>query len=173
MLNSNLELDYSNADPSIQDLNTFLQMALEKLFPAFDGIIFENGIKKIPLLSSKIGTGTVSDSTNLIVNSGSNGSAAFYTKEKIDLSKFTKLYIQCTNANGSYGIAGWYGIGNAVPASYQQSELISFEAILGSETTKVLDISNCNDSYYLIFETSMSSGESPKRHIEFTRIWLE
>ena len=35
-VNSNLTLDYSNARSDVQDLNTFLQMALDKLFPLFN-----------------------------------------------------------------------------------------------------------------------------------------
>lgn len=41
-VNSNLSLDYSNVSSDVQDLNTFLQKALEKLFPQTKVFPFSN-----------------------------------------------------------------------------------------------------------------------------------
>ena len=112
IINNNLTLDYSNAKANVQDLNTFLQMTLDKLFPK-NYVIYDNGVLSEPLTAigvrsqSMYSAGKSQGSPSVTYNPSNISIAcvpgyagSVFTEKAIDLTNFSKLTVEFERTSG-------------------------------------------------------------------------
>lgn len=161
MLSSNLELDYSQASSEVQDLNTFLQLVLEKLFPKAFYIV---GGDSALATFSELKYGVVSNSEKVISNSSIILKVCSSTNERglygictdyIDVTNYSKLEIQfeysyVTGAltTRSFGVALAESSYNSQDSDGNIIQFNNLQAQVNNTDQKVtLDLSNVTGQY--------------------------
>ena len=177
-------MNFSNASSDVQDLNTFLQKALNKLFPNIIyiynfGVLGSNTLVFDKSLDPTWSQGTYSLNSNYVriqVN-GTYISVTMHTINKVDLSNFKKLYVNLKDiycnlaAERSVDIVA-FGISTNIS---DRSTWINLGEV-HANTNKVTgileyDISNYNGEYY-IYAYVLSGSTSQVAYADIYQIYL-
>lgn len=164
-LNRDLTLDYSNANGEVQDLHTFLQMALEKLFPKAKYLI-QNGIAT-NLFSTNAATSSmnVSAGTGYIrMQSSGDGMCCFTTPISTNNYSTLKVRLKSTTNNSNFiGVSTNTEIGSSSVANY----VINPKAVETTNITTIsINVSDLQGEYY--FKAYQYNGA-----FDLYDMWLE
>lgn len=155
--NNALTLDFSNVRSDVQDLNTFLQKALEKLYPKENYLYQKGGSLASGLTTYKYPAQTLDFTVNGIYfycNSAQNYTGIIYDTETRDLQSYNKITVK---GYGSGECA--LGVTNSTPQlDTVTDDCVKHQSLVGQGTEFEinLDISNIDVGYikFLVYSQS-------------------
>ena len=161
LVNDSLTLDYSNS--SVSDLQTFLQLALNRLFPKVLNLFVNGKIADGYTFTYKLVDGGTHPTTGIIngllccavydTEASATGNAGYSTK--VDLTNYSKIRVSAKINNASY-VQGHLAISNSENLTGAISQA-TFNATSFKETE--IDISTFEGEYYVGLKAYTSAGE--------------